>query len=343
MIFNKKLLKTILLKITGYFLLFSGLYYVLDRLFTTKGIYILMYHKISKKKEAAYFQDIAVKQEEFIKQLNYFTNKYNCISMSEAVSIINTHRLDKNYLVFTFDDGYIDNLHNGAHLLKSLNIEPIIYLTAGNIDRKEPIWTEIIDGIVLNSNCSNLDFNINGIIVTGSLNDQKSIENFTERIKEILKELPQKEISKHIDSLAAVCNVDKNSIACELLNWDQVLKLIKFGWEIGSHTLNHINLAIETESTVISELECSLELIGINIHDRVAHFAYPFGKEKHYNDFTVEAVKKYYRSAVTTTEGINKYKDNVHLLRRIMIANHHSLTDIKIKLLKTKIMSFILR
>lgn len=80
--------KIFLLKIIGFLLFFSRIYFLLDKLFINKGMYILMYHRIGEKNDDHYFQDIAVKKDEFEKQLNFLTKKYCYISMSEAVSII---------------------------------------------------------------------------------------------------------------------------------------------------------------------------------------------------------------------------------------------------------------
>jgi len=331
-------LKYILLKVMGYLLYFTGIYYALDKIFNNKGLYILMYHRISDRNDNSYFQDISVKKEEFEKQLQFFTKKYCCISMSEAISIIKQNgRMNKNYVVFTFDDGYRDNITHGALLTSKYNIRPIVYITAGKIETNTPIWTEIIDYVLLNSKKKHIDIDINGIKIKGNIKDKKGLYAFADEIKGTLKKVPQKEIRKHIIDLNKICETNIDTINNELLNWESIYELKKMGWEIGSHTLNHVNLALETENIILDEIIKSRELIENRLKCEVEHFAYPFGKSCHYNQFAINEISANYKSAVTTILGTNTCKDNVYLLRRIAIGNHHSLCDIKVRLLISKI------
>lgn len=339
--FEKRHIKPILLRVIGFTMYFSGAYFALDKLFRNKGIYILMYHKIAEKDDSCYYQDIAVKKEEFIKQLNYFKNKYCCISMSEAVSIINSKEaINKNYMVFTFDDGYLDNLKHGMDLLKKYNIRPIVYLTANKIETKEPIWTETVDYIFAKSDKVYCEINIAGERILGKTDSKKGLEDLIANIKNIFIKMPQDIIMVQIENLIKKLGVRGDGRKNELLNWDNANELMASGWEIGSHTMNHVNLAAESEDTVISELSVSRGLIEDRLGCKVEDFAYPYGRRDHYNNFIIETVKKYYRSAVTTTEGINQCGDDLYHLRRVMIANHHGLVDIRVKLLKVKITGF---
>lgn len=341
---DKRRIKLFLLKIIGYSMHFSGVYFLLDKLFRNKGIYILMYHKIAEKEDNCYYQDIAVKKEEFIRQLKYFSQKYCCISMSEAVSIISSGKaLNKDYMVFTFDDGYLDNLKNGMDIFKQYNIKPIVYLTANKIETKEPIWTEAVDYIILNSDKESIEIDIFGKKIMGKTDNKKSFAYLTEKIKEILIKMPQESIRIFLDGMAKKLSVSTEDIKNELLSWNNIKELMGAGWEAGSHTMNHINMAVENGDIVMDELSASRELIKTRLGFRVEDFAYPFGQNSHYNNFAVEAVKKYYRSAVTTMEGINQCGDDLYHLRRIMIANHHSLMNIRVKLLKVKIMEYFRR
>ncbi len=339
---NKKILKFLILKIIGSLLFFSGLYFILNKLFTNKGIYILMYHRIQDKGDDFYYQDIAVKRKEFEKQLSYFTNNYCCITMSEALSILSKNtELDKDYIVFTFDDGYKDNLDYGQYFFRKYHICPVLYLTAGKIDSRLPIWTEIFDEIIANSNSLQLEIAIKDSMIKCHSNSIRKRTEFAEEVKSALKEMPQQYIMNCLNDFAKKYHIDTNKINTTLLSWSDIMELSKSGCELGSHTMNHVNLAAEPMSTVAEELEKSCALIEEKTYYKSVHFAYPFGKPNHYNDLAVKKVQDYYKSAVTTTEGLNKCKDNVYLLRRIMIANHHSLIDIRIKLLRIKILDFL--
>ena len=338
---DRKFIKSILLRIIGFSMYYAGIYHVLDKLFKNKAVYMMMYHKIADIEDNYYSQDIAVKKGELLRQVEYFRRKYDCISMSEAVGkIANKEVLDRDYLVFTFDDGYMDNLSLGLDIYSKHNIKPIVYLTANSIENRSPIWTEVVDYILLEAHEPSVEMVLSGEKIVIQAKDKRDIGALGSRIKELLKKLPQDEIRMQLENMARTFGVSIDSARGELLDWEGIKALVNAGWEVGSHTMNHINLAAEAEDTVTKELMESGKLINERIGFATVHFAYPYGKESNYNHTSIEAVKRYYKSAVTTVEGINRPGDDIYLLKRIMVANHHSLMDIKIKLLKAKIMDF---
>jgi len=338
---DKKRIKSILLRVIGASMYYSGAYFILDRLFNNKGVYILMYHKIAGEEDESYYQDIAVKKEELVRQLEYLRSRYSLIGMDEAVSILGSNKsLDRDHVVFTLDDGYSDNLFYGMELFGGCQAKPIVYLTAGKLEDRAPIWTEVVDYIVMNSGGEAFELYIEGNKLSGDTHSKKGQAELADRIKKALARLTLVEINAYLNELLEKLDIDKYSLPCRLLDWDGVKRLMASGWEIGSHTLNHVNLAIEDPKLVLEELKVSGELIGDRIGCKVKHFAYPYGKENNYNSFVVDSVRKYYRSAVTTTEGINRCGDDLYHLQRIMVANHHSIMDIRIKLLKVKITDF---
>jgi len=62
------------------------------------------------------------------------------------------------------------------------------------------------------------------------------------------------------------------------LSWDQILKLKKAGFEIGSHTVNHPNLARLSISSLKFELESSKKKIEDKIGEEVRFISFPFGR-----------------------------------------------------------------
>lgn len=341
MILWKSYLKLFTLKTMNFLIYFSGIYSFLNKIVKDNGVYILMYHRIGDTNDKYYYQNISVKKEELIKQIRFFKRNYRCISLPDAISMLEgKDRLEDNYVVFTFDDGYIDNVIYGKPIFKEFDIYPTIYLTAANLDKGEPLWTEILDEIV--ANCPNLSkckevFNIS--IPTKTL-QKHEIYYFSEKLKTIFKETPQKNIMKSIEEIEAKFKYT-HFIKSELMDWEGVISLANSGWTIGSHTMNHINIAIESKELVTKELHDSLALIESKIESSVYHFSYPFGKKQHFNEYAIEVVKKYYSSAVTAMDGINKCGDDLFRLKRVMIANHYSLIDIKVKLLRIKLKDFL--
>ena len=276
-----------------YLLYYSGILSLISKIIKNNGIYILMYHRISDKTDRYGHELLSVKKEELIKQIRFFKRNYRCISLPEAISMLEGKgKLDGNYVVFTFDDGYMDNYSYGEPIFKEFDIHPAIYLTAGNVDKGEPIWTEVIDEIFIN--CQNLSKcnEVFDIRIPEKILNRHEIYDYLWMLKGILVKMPQKDIMKSIEDIKEKVQYTP-SAKTELMDWEKVKSLANSGWTIGSHTLSHINLAVESEEIVAGELSDSFKLIENKTELNAQHFAYPFGMPQHISEYAIDIVKKY--------------------------------------------------
>ena len=69
----------------------------------------------------------------------------------------------------------------------------------------------------------------------------------------------------------------------EFLDWDDIHKLLNMGHEIGSHTMNHINIAQSARELIKEECENSFQILKSRCGD-VKHFAFPYGRFFHFNE-----------------------------------------------------------
>jgi peptidoglycan/xylan/chitin deacetylase (PgdA/CDA1 family) len=74
----------------------------------------------------------------------------------------------------------------------------------------------------------------------------------------------------------------------EFLNWDEVAQLQKQGHEIGSHTMQHINIANTPENEIAEDMQNTFHILSKNCGD-VKHFAFPYGRYFHFSEFAKNA------------------------------------------------------
>lgn len=82
--------------------------------------------------------------------------------------------------------------------------------------------------------------------------------------------------------------------------WEQIAEMAEGGMEIGSHTVNHLNLAELGEDDLIKELKDSKELIEEKAGVPVISLCYPAGK---YSEEVMRLAEEYYLFARTTQNG----------------------------------------
>jgi peptidoglycan/xylan/chitin deacetylase (PgdA/CDA1 family) len=202
-------------------------------------IQMLYFHHIFKDEEIA-----------FEKTLQRLSEVHTFISYSEAIYKIKNNQIDKPYIVFSSDDGFLNNIR-AAEILKKFNISACFFINPDLIDEK--------------------DFNI---------------------------------LKKH-------CNEKLNFSPTEMLSWKDVEYIQKLGHEIGSHTMNHFNVAKQTESAIIEDMTNSYELLTTKCGE-VKHFAFPYGRFFHFNQIGKEsAFKVGYESCATAERGCHIKHDKI--------------------------------
>lgn len=87
------------------------------------------------------------------------------------------------------------------------------------------------------------------------------------------------------------------------LNWGQIDEMLGWGHEIGSHTMDHLNLAQIDTNQVLEQLQRSREVLQGRI-GAVQHFAWPYGR---FHDFSATAFRSVfeigYRSCASGVRG----------------------------------------
>jgi peptidoglycan/xylan/chitin deacetylase (PgdA/CDA1 family) len=75
------------------------------------------------------------------------------------------------------------------------------------------------------------------------------------------------------------------------LTWDDVIEMADMGFEIGSHTMTHPNLADLTDEQARYELSESKKLLEHKLGRPVRYFAYPFGEREHFRREQLDLVR----------------------------------------------------
>jgi len=103
-----------------------------------------------------------------------------------------------------------------------------------------------------------------------------------------------------------------------LMTWDQMRAMRRWGFTIGSHTVNHIDCATEPEATVLDELTRSRDDLRRELGVEQAIFAYPYGGRQHMTAERLEWVKQAgYIACLSAYGGANVGRvDRYNIVRR---------------------------
>lgn len=139
------------------FYIFSSFFSNIFKLFYANRLRVLAYHDIPDA-------------QNFGKHINYLKANYSIISPLELFEFLEkkSHKLPKNSLIITFDDGDPSLVKNGLPILRRHKIPAIVFIITGYINGKESFW--------------------NKNVFLHELNSGKSIGEAKKRVK-LLKEL----------------------------------------------------------------------------------------------------------------------------------------------------------
>lgn len=108
---------------------------------------ILYYHSITPQKYFKWFRNyLTLELSYFEEHLKYFKlNKYKSIFLNEYFDLQKTENIKDNYLLLTFDDGYVDNYIYVYPLLKKYGFKGTIFVSPDLVDLKSDKRNTLID------------------------------------------------------------------------------------------------------------------------------------------------------------------------------------------------------
>jgi peptidoglycan/xylan/chitin deacetylase (PgdA/CDA1 family) len=111
-------------------------------------------------------------------------------------------------------------------------------------------------------------------------------------------------------------------VRSEWMTWDQIRALHSAGFELGAHTISHVNLGGSDYATAQREIMGSKAQLEAETNSAVLHFAYPFGGPEHLGAGQQQMVKDAgFSSCVSAYGGRVRLGDDPYSLRRLGISS----------------------
>jgi len=120
-------------------------------------------------------------------------------------------------------------------------------------------------------------------------------------------------VAKSIGDRNVVWPMNENLDPLNILTKEQILEMMEYGIEFGSHLCHHVHLPQLTKIEIENELFESKKILESEFGKEVYSVAYPFGS---YNPEVLEIAKQTgYQYGVTTKNGNNIVTNDVELFR----------------------------
>jgi peptidoglycan/xylan/chitin deacetylase (PgdA/CDA1 family) len=277
----------------------------------------LIFHRVHEQPDPMYPGDPDARQ--FARICDWVKSAFNVLPLPKAIAALRAGTLPERAAAITFDDGYADNLHVAAPILKERGLSATFFIATGFLGGGRMWNDDIYDACRLWPGAT-LDLTPGlpqvPMLQFGQRDDYEKRRNAAQTVTGLVKYLPHADRQRICREIADHSGLPSHSSL--MMTPGEVRALRDTGMVIGAHTRTHPILAgldsAEAEQEIAGSKQDLEQLLG----EAVEVFAYPNGKPvTDLTAETVEIVKKAgFASAVTTQWGVGSAKSSCFELPR---------------------------
>lgn len=293
--------------------------YLLTKPFYAGIGHILAFHRVCPRRKGERLSKnlwLEVTPEFLEETITFFAQRqYEAISLDQLRErLYHSVQPAKKFVVFTFDDGYVDNFTYAYPIFKRHQTPFTIYVTTNFPDRSAVLWWYLLEDLLLKE--GRITISPENQSFTFACGTKAEKENtFTQLRTFIIGSHAQNTLSR-IHAIFDPYHIDIYAKTDQLaLNWEQIRQLSADPLvTIGAHTINHYALCQLPESEATTEIRESKQSIEAQINAPVSHFSYPFGTRDEAGARECQIVKACGFKTGTTTRPGNIFPNHKHYL-----------------------------
>ncbi len=257
---------------------------------------------------------------EFRRHLLEIVRLFNPISMDDFRAWFRGgHELPRKPVLFTFDDGYQNNLVHAAPWLKQMGVSATFFIPTGYIGNDRLLWPAEVFCRAYYWPELRMPMPRGGDIIVPQGHSARIA--FADAIERKCKRLSADACMKYLARLRRDHELVLDEPARELfgfMDWDGVRELKRSSFDVGAHTVEHVIVSRVDHARLVHELRASKAMIENEIRSECPSFAYPDG---HTDDITPAAIRAVadagYDVAFCVMDGISRRSANPMLLERV--------------------------
>ncbi|MBI1837982.1 MAG: polysaccharide deacetylase family protein [Flavobacteriia bacterium] len=243
---------------------------------------VFMLHRIlpeELKNEFSINKDLAITPEGLEEWILYFkkSNK-DFWSVDELYDTITSKKkLEKKGIVFTIDDGYLDNIIYGLPVFEKYNIPICIFITSCFPNKNAIYWWYLLEKYIELKSEINFRWRGKNIELSWCTKEEK-YDAFT-ILRDYCRKMSKIEINEFLTGPLKLL-LGLNSFYNEKLpcSWEQLEQLVDHPLiTFAAHTEHHISLGFQTEETIRNEIVTNVKTLKSRLNIEVDFFAFPYG------------------------------------------------------------------
>lgn len=245
---------------------------------------------------------VSISPGEFEDALKFLVRHFTPVSLQDVLTDPGGLKLRKPAILVTFDDGYA-SVAPSAELCRKLGVPATLFLNAAFLDNKRLAPDNLVCYM---ANVFGMDqLNRAAQAVKGS--DMLLLRSMADVFQRFFPLLSLEERWVFLDSLIDLTGIDESALAPEAslyLTSRQVRELASAGFEIGSHTYNHVHCRSLAAPDFTSEIDRNKEELEAIAAKKVRSFSVPYGSSADLNSKLIHHLKRSGYEVVFLSESV---------------------------------------
>lgn len=291
--------------------------------YSGRGI-ILMFHRILSDTDRPRVHNTVLELKPSVLEeiISFFRYKdYAFLSMTELPHFLRKKGRRK-FVIFTFDDGYVDNYTLAFPIFQKYRVPFTVYVTTDWIERREALWHYLAEEKLLG--ISELNTKIAGVELSMKIPDSPSKELAFNALRKIFLSLKPSVLRTELEVFMGKPYPELIAMTSDhVMTWFQLNDMASSELvEIGAHTVSHPALNVLSSSEALDEVLNSKSILEKKLNQPVVHFAYPYGSPGEIGIKEVEMLAGTdFQTGVTSRPGNihNNHLSHLHALPRVFI------------------------
>ena len=276
------------------------------------GIPIFMLHRM----DSSECNTVGGTQPEHLRRcLQYLVdNDYAFISLEQLVSALRTKQpLPPRAVVFTLDDGYIDQAKIAAPIFEEFNCPLTFFVITGMLNQALWPWDAKIAWITSTSEKTTLNTTVADKSFTLPLGNIEDRRHAKRELHDAIRVVPAEQVGNIMCRIARDADVaipETPPAAWQPMSWEMARQLERRGIQFAPHSVSH-NVFSRLDDTIMQqEIIDSWNTVDKELLNPLKVFCYPTGREIDYGTREIEALRESgFLGAVSTTPGFVEQLD----------------------------------
>lgn len=279
---------------------------------------VLMLHRVAEydKSRLVPNEDLKVSPVFLQKTIDKYRKAgFAFLSLDEVYDVITEkNKIDKPFVAFTLDDGYLDNYTTAYPIFKRNQVPFCIFVATDFPDKRAILWWITIEDLILSNNDLQLSDGSTYICQTY----QQKWDTFR-LIREKILKLDQRNLLNSLQELFANYQINWLAPIQKMgMSWENIKELGKEPLcTIGGHTMSHPSFIPLTLNEIKDEIDGGIERLKSIIDYDIHHFAYPYGSMKEDEEREYEYLKTFNFKTTFVSFGGVTTKDDINNLTHL--------------------------